>query len=169
MFPAELRPPPPPAGAPSPRSWRPERAAGRRSDGAGDRKRRRGRGRSAGRSRADRDYFDEWSRPLLPQPHAEFIGEIAEGEKADFLSKATRAVVTTKSLGDPARRPALSSGKRRGGSRRSPPAPLGCTVSRRRRSEAAPRPSSWTTASPPASPCAPRCWCWSRPARRCAS
>jgi glycosyltransferase involved in cell wall biosynthesis len=38
--------------------------------------------------RADRDYFDEQIRPLLSQPHVEFIGEIGEGEKAGFLSGA---------------------------------------------------------------------------------
>jgi glycosyltransferase involved in cell wall biosynthesis len=38
--------------------------------------------------RADRDYFDEQIRPLLSQPHVEFIGEIGEAEKAEFLSGA---------------------------------------------------------------------------------
>ena len=38
--------------------------------------------------RADRDYFDEKIRPLLSQPHVEFIGEIGDGEKAAFLSGA---------------------------------------------------------------------------------
>ena len=38
--------------------------------------------------RADRDYFDEKIRPLLSQPHVEFIGEIGDGEKAEFLSGA---------------------------------------------------------------------------------
>ena len=38
--------------------------------------------------RADQDYFDERIRPLLAQPHVEFIGEIADHEKAEFLSGA---------------------------------------------------------------------------------
>ena len=38
--------------------------------------------------RADRDYFDEQIRPLLSQPHVEFIGEIGEHQKAEFLSGA---------------------------------------------------------------------------------
>ena len=38
--------------------------------------------------RADRDYFDERIRPLLAQPHVEFIGEIADAEKAAVLSGA---------------------------------------------------------------------------------
>ena len=38
--------------------------------------------------RADQDYFEERIRPLLNQPHVEFIGEIAESEKAEFLSGA---------------------------------------------------------------------------------
>jgi glycosyltransferase involved in cell wall biosynthesis len=38
--------------------------------------------------RADRDYFEERIRPLLSQPHVEFIGEIGDGEKAEFLSGA---------------------------------------------------------------------------------
>lgn len=38
--------------------------------------------------RADRDYFEGQIRPLLSQPHVEFIGEIGEGEKAEFLSGA---------------------------------------------------------------------------------
>jgi glycosyltransferase involved in cell wall biosynthesis len=38
--------------------------------------------------RADQDYFDERIRPLLAQPHVEFIGEIADSEKAEFLSGA---------------------------------------------------------------------------------
>jgi glycosyltransferase involved in cell wall biosynthesis len=38
--------------------------------------------------RADRDYFDERIRPLLAQPHVEYIGEIGEAEKAEFLSGA---------------------------------------------------------------------------------
>jgi len=38
--------------------------------------------------RADRDYFDAKIRPLLSQPHVEFIGEIGDGDKAAFLSGA---------------------------------------------------------------------------------
>ena len=38
--------------------------------------------------RADRDYFDEKIRPLLAQPHVEFIGEIGEHQKSEFLSNA---------------------------------------------------------------------------------
>ena len=38
--------------------------------------------------RADRDYFEERIRPLLAQPHVEFVGEIGDGEKAQFLSGA---------------------------------------------------------------------------------
>ncbi|HYZ34024.1 MAG TPA: glycosyltransferase family 4 protein [Crenalkalicoccus sp.] len=38
--------------------------------------------------RADRDYFEERIRPLLAQPHVEFIGEIGDSEKSAFLSGA---------------------------------------------------------------------------------
>jgi glycosyltransferase involved in cell wall biosynthesis len=38
--------------------------------------------------RADQDYFDERIRPLLAQPNVEFIGEIADHQKAEFLSGA---------------------------------------------------------------------------------
>ena len=38
--------------------------------------------------RADLDYFEERIRPLLAQPHIEFIGEIGEAEKAEFVSGA---------------------------------------------------------------------------------
>jgi len=38
--------------------------------------------------RADQDYFDTQIRPLLAQPHVEFIGEIADGQKAAFLAGA---------------------------------------------------------------------------------
>jgi len=37
---------------------------------------------------ADRDYFDEKIRPMLNAPGVEFIGEINEGEKNDFLGNA---------------------------------------------------------------------------------
>jgi glycosyltransferase involved in cell wall biosynthesis len=38
--------------------------------------------------RADRDYYEERIRPLMAQPHVEFVGEIGEHEKAAFLSGA---------------------------------------------------------------------------------
>ena len=37
----------------------------------------------------DREYFKEEIEPLLAQPHVEFIGEIAEHQKAEFLGEAT--------------------------------------------------------------------------------
>jgi glycosyltransferase involved in cell wall biosynthesis len=37
---------------------------------------------------ADQDYFDAIIKPLLKQPHVEFIGEINEMQKPDFLSAA---------------------------------------------------------------------------------
>jgi glycosyltransferase involved in cell wall biosynthesis len=36
----------------------------------------------------DRDYFNAEIEPLLAQPHVEFIGEIGEHEKAEFLGDA---------------------------------------------------------------------------------
>ena len=36
----------------------------------------------------DRDYFKTEIEPLLAQPHVEFIGEIGEHEKAEFLGNA---------------------------------------------------------------------------------
>lgn len=38
--------------------------------------------------RADQDYFESRIRPLLAQPHVEFVGEIGDHEKAEFLSGA---------------------------------------------------------------------------------
>ncbi len=38
--------------------------------------------------RADIDYFDREIRRLLLQPHVEFLGEISEEEKPDFLGSA---------------------------------------------------------------------------------
>lgn len=38
--------------------------------------------------RADRDYFEQTIEPLLKQPHVEFIGEIGDHQKAEFLSNA---------------------------------------------------------------------------------
>jgi glycosyltransferase involved in cell wall biosynthesis len=39
--------------------------------------------------RADLDYFERQIRPLLALPHVEYIGEIAEDEKSDFLGAAS--------------------------------------------------------------------------------
>ena len=38
--------------------------------------------------RADQDYYDEIIRPLMDHPLVEYIGEIGDHEKADFLSGA---------------------------------------------------------------------------------
>jgi glycosyltransferase involved in cell wall biosynthesis len=38
--------------------------------------------------RVDQEYFRQEIEPLLAQPHVEFIGEIAEHEKAEFLGNA---------------------------------------------------------------------------------
>jgi len=38
--------------------------------------------------RADRDYYESEIRPLLSQPGIEYIGEISEKEKCDFLGNA---------------------------------------------------------------------------------
>jgi glycosyltransferase involved in cell wall biosynthesis len=38
--------------------------------------------------RVDQDYFDSLIKPLLSQPHVEFIGEINEGQKSEFLGNA---------------------------------------------------------------------------------
>ena len=38
--------------------------------------------------KADREYFEEIIRPLLSEPHVEFIGEIGEMEKTEFLGNA---------------------------------------------------------------------------------
>jgi glycosyltransferase involved in cell wall biosynthesis len=42
---------------------------------------------------ADRQYFDERIRPLLDDPLIEFVGEIAEDRKCDFLGKALALVM----------------------------------------------------------------------------
>jgi glycosyltransferase involved in cell wall biosynthesis len=42
---------------------------------------------------ADQDYFDETIRPLLAKPHVEFIGEISDAEKSEFLSGAHALIV----------------------------------------------------------------------------
>lgn len=39
--------------------------------------------------RADQEYFDEIIRPLMDHPLVEYIGEISDNEKSDFLSGAT--------------------------------------------------------------------------------
>jgi glycosyltransferase involved in cell wall biosynthesis len=38
--------------------------------------------------RVDRDYFADRIEPLLDQPHVEFVGEIDDGKKAEFLGNA---------------------------------------------------------------------------------
>ena len=38
--------------------------------------------------RADQDYFDEQIKPLLAAANVEFIGEINDKDKSDFLSGA---------------------------------------------------------------------------------
>jgi glycosyltransferase involved in cell wall biosynthesis len=38
--------------------------------------------------RADQKYFEDKIEPLLAQPHVEYIGEIGEHEKSDFLGNA---------------------------------------------------------------------------------
>jgi glycosyltransferase involved in cell wall biosynthesis len=42
---------------------------------------------------ADIDYFNADIRPLLAKPHVEFIGEISDAEKSDFLSAAVALIV----------------------------------------------------------------------------
>ena len=34
----------------------------------------------------DQDYFEEMIKPLLAKPHVEFIGEITDAQKSEFLS-----------------------------------------------------------------------------------
>ncbi len=38
--------------------------------------------------RADQEYFDTLIKPMLDEPHVEFIGEINEGQKSEFLGNA---------------------------------------------------------------------------------
>ena len=38
--------------------------------------------------RSDREYFEKQIQPLFDQPNIEFIGEIGDGQKADFLGNA---------------------------------------------------------------------------------
>ena len=39
--------------------------------------------------KVDRDYFNERIKPLLDQPHVEFIGEIGDDAKSEFLGNAS--------------------------------------------------------------------------------
>jgi glycosyltransferase involved in cell wall biosynthesis len=41
----------------------------------------------------DHDYFEETIRPLLAKPHVEFLGEISDAQKSDFLSSAVALIV----------------------------------------------------------------------------
>jgi glycosyltransferase involved in cell wall biosynthesis len=41
----------------------------------------------------DRDYFEEMIRPLLAKPHVEYIGDIADAQKSEFLSRAVALIV----------------------------------------------------------------------------
>ncbi len=43
--------------------------------------------------RADQEYYDELIRPLMDHPLVEFIGEISDHEKSDFLSGAIGLLV----------------------------------------------------------------------------
>jgi glycosyltransferase involved in cell wall biosynthesis len=40
----------------------------------------------------DRDYFNERIKPMLDQPHVEFLGEIGDGDKAEFLGNAAALI-----------------------------------------------------------------------------
>jgi glycosyltransferase involved in cell wall biosynthesis len=44
--------------------------------------------------RADRDYFEERIRPMIISPHVEYIGEISDSEKSEFLSGAHALLAT---------------------------------------------------------------------------
>jgi glycosyltransferase involved in cell wall biosynthesis len=44
--------------------------------------------------RADRDYYEEKIRPMIVAPHVEYIGEITDSEKSDFLSGAHALLAT---------------------------------------------------------------------------
>jgi glycosyltransferase involved in cell wall biosynthesis len=44
--------------------------------------------------RTDRDYFEELIKPMLEGPGVEFIGEIGDKDKSDFLSGALALLVT---------------------------------------------------------------------------
>jgi glycosyltransferase involved in cell wall biosynthesis len=41
----------------------------------------------------DQDYFDEEVRPLLAKPHVDYVGEITDAQKSEFLSSAIALVV----------------------------------------------------------------------------
>jgi glycosyltransferase involved in cell wall biosynthesis len=41
----------------------------------------------------DHNYFAEIIRPLLAKPHVEYIGEIADAQKSEFLSRAVALIV----------------------------------------------------------------------------
>ena len=40
--------------------------------------------------KADRAYFEEQIQPLFAMPHVEYIGEINEQQKSEFLGTRTR-------------------------------------------------------------------------------
>jgi glycosyltransferase involved in cell wall biosynthesis len=44
--------------------------------------------------KVDEDYFEQQIRPLLSLPHVEYIGEISDDEKADFLGGALALLAT---------------------------------------------------------------------------
>jgi glycosyltransferase involved in cell wall biosynthesis len=44
--------------------------------------------------RADRDYFEEKIRPMIISPQVEYIGEISDSEKSEFLSGAHALLAT---------------------------------------------------------------------------
>jgi glycosyltransferase involved in cell wall biosynthesis len=44
--------------------------------------------------RTDRDYYEEKIRPLIVPPYVEYIGEINDSEKSDFLSGAHALLAT---------------------------------------------------------------------------
>jgi len=44
--------------------------------------------------KVDQDYYDEAIRPLLDPPHIDYIGEISDDEKSEFLSNALGLLVT---------------------------------------------------------------------------
>ena len=41
----------------------------------------------------DHDYFEEMIKPLLAKPNVEFIGEISDAQKSEFLSGAVALIV----------------------------------------------------------------------------
>jgi glycosyltransferase involved in cell wall biosynthesis len=43
--------------------------------------------------KVDRDYFEEQIRPLIVSPQVDYIGEISDGEKPAFLSRASALLV----------------------------------------------------------------------------